>query len=73
MVYEENYLKVNNDVSCATVQCVHYSAYCIHIAPRSKEVSFNTQGIFSCVRYYRKEIFVKGRGPVGLRISKDKY
>ena len=36
---------------------------------KSKKVSFNTQGIFSFVRYYRKEIFVKGREPVGLRIS----
>ena len=43
---------------------------CEHIEPKSKEVSFNTQGIFSYVRYYRKEIFVKGRGPVGLRISR---
>ena len=47
------------------VQCV------VHIEPRSKEVSFNTQGISSFVK--GKEIFVKGRGPVGLRISKEKY
>ena len=45
---------------------------CVHIEPRSKEVSFNTQGIFSCVRYYRKEIFAKGRGPVGLENIKGK-
>ena len=52
-------MKAHNDFLSATVQCEQ-------IEPRSKEVSFNTQGIFSLVRYYRKEIFVKGRGPVGL-------
>ena len=41
-----------------------------HIEPKSKEVSFNMKGIFSCVRYYRKEIFAKGRGYVGLLILK---
>ena len=46
---------------------------CEHIEPKSKEVSFNMKGIFSCVRYYRKEIFAKGRGPVGLLILKEKY
>ena len=44
----------------------------VHTEPRSKEVSFNTQEIYCFVRYYRKEIFVTGRGPVGLRISKRK-
>ena len=39
---------------------------CEHIEPKSKEVSFNMKGIFSCVRYYRKEIFAKGRGPVNI-------
>ena len=29
------------------------------------------QGIFSFVRYFRKKISVKGRGPVGLRILKE--
>ena len=58
-------MKVHIDFLCATVQCVH-------IEPMSKEVSFNTQ-IFSFAIYYRKEIFVKGRGPVGMRISKEKY
>ena len=47
--------------------------WCEHIEPKSKEVSFNMKGIFSCVRYYRKEIFAKGRGPVGLLILKEKY
>ena len=46
---------------------------CEHIEPKSKEVSFNMKGIFSCVRYYRKEIFAKGRGYVGLLILKEKY
>ena len=47
--------------------------YSVYNEPKSKEVSFNMEGIFSCVRYYRKEIFVKGRGPGGLRILKEKY
>ena len=47
--------------------------WCEHIEPKSKEVSFNMKGIFSCVRYHRKEIFAKGRGPVGLLILKEKY
>ena len=46
---------------------------CEHIEPKSKEVSFNMKGIFSFVRYFRKEIFTKGRVPVGLRILKEKY
>ena len=57
-------MKVHNDYLSATVQCVH-------IEPRSKEISFNMQGIFSFVGYYRKKISVKGRGPVGLRILKE--
>ena len=32
---------------------------CVHIEPRSNEVSFNTQGIFSFVRYYRKKYLWK--------------
>ena len=47
--------------------------YTVHIVPNRKDVSFNMQGIFNCVRYYRKKIFVKGKGPVGLLILKEKY
>ena len=42
-------MKVHNDFLLVNL------AQCVHIEPRSKEVSFNTQGIFSFVRYYRKE------------------
>ena len=81
---EENYFKVHSDLVCTTVYSVYTlnqgtrrfhlkCVQCEHIEPKSKEVSFNMKGIFSCVRYYRKEIFAKGRGPVGLLILKEKY
>ena len=72
-------MNVHNDLVCPTVQCVHITprnkevsfkvcTVCVQVEPKSKEVFFNMQGIFSCVRlrYYRKEIFAKGRGPCGL-------
>ena len=77
-------LQVHGDLVCPTVHSVYTlnqgtrrfhlkCVQCEHIEPKSKEVSFNMKGIFSCVRYYRKEIFAKGRGPVGLLILKEKY
>ena len=47
--------------------------YILCIEPKSKDVSLNMQGVFSFVRYDRKEIFVKGTGAVGVRILKKKY
>ena len=45
--------------------CTLCTVCSVHIERRGKEVFFDMHGIFSLVKYYRKEIFVKGRGPVG--------
>ena len=55
----------------AQLYCTVYSVYTLN--PGARRFPLAYKEYFNFVRYYRKEIFVKGRGPVGLRISKEKY